>query len=123
MAKQALIVDDSATIRQLVGFTLTGAGFDVIEAADGQEAVGMLDAGARPSLVITDLNMPRMDGIAFTRALRTMPALQSTPVLMLTTESDGTRKKEGQAAGVTGWILKPFIPETMLRVVATVVPS
>lgn len=123
MGKQVLIVDDSATMRQMVSFTLSSAGFDVVEATDGQEAVGKLNAGVRPQLVITDLNMPRMDGIALIRTLRAMPALKFTPVLMLTTESDDAKKKEGQAAGATGWIVKPFNPEQMLKVIAKVLPS
>lgn len=123
MGKQILIVDDSATMRQMVSFTLTNAGFDVVEAGDGQEAIGKLHAGAKPSLVITDLNMPRLDGIALIKAVRAMPSFKFTPVLMLTTESDEGKKKEGQAAGATGWIVKPFNPEQMLRVIAKVLPS
>lgn len=123
MGKTILIVDDSATMRQMVSFTLTGAGFDVVEAGDGQEAVGKLNAGAKPNLVITDLNMPKMDGISFIKAVRGMPSFKFTPVLMLTTESDETKKKEGQAAGATGWIVKPFKPEQMLQVIAKVMPS
>lgn len=123
MGKQVLIVDDSATMRQMVSFTLTTAGFDVVEAMDGQEAVAKLNAGVRPQLVITDLNMPKMDGISLIRAVRGMPALKFTPVLMLTTESDESKKKEGQAAGATGWIVKPFNPEQMLKVIAKVLPS
>nr|MBI3611715.1 response regulator [Nitrospirota bacterium] len=122
MGKTILIVDDSATMRQMVSFTLTGAGFDVVEAGDGQEAVGKLNAGAKPNLVITDLNMPKMDGISFIKAVRGMPTFKLTPVLMLTTESDEGKKKEGQAAGATGWIVKPFKPEQMLQVIAKVMP-
>ncbi|TAJ30968.1 MAG: response regulator [Nitrospirae bacterium] len=123
MGKTILIVDDSATMRQMVSFTLTGAGFDVVEAGDGQEAVGKLNAGAKPNLVITDLNMPKMDGISFIKAVRGMAGFKFTPVLMLTTESDENKKKEGQAAGATGWIVKPFKPEQMLQVIAKVMPS
>jgi two-component system chemotaxis response regulator CheY len=123
MGKQILIVDDSPTMRQMVSFTLTGAGFEVVEAGDGQEAVGKLDGGAKPNLVITDLNMPRMDGISLIKAVRAMPAFKLTPVLMLTTESDESKKKEGQAAGATGWIVKPFNPEQMLKVIAKVLPA
>nr|MBI3613309.1 response regulator [Nitrospirota bacterium] len=122
MGKTILIVDDSATMRQMVSFTLAGAGFEVVEAGDGQEAVGKLNAGAKPNLVITDLNMPKMDGISFIKAVRGMPSFKFTPVLMLTTESDETKKKEGQAAGATGWIVKPFKPEQMLQVIAKVMP-
>lgn len=123
MSKQILIVDDSATMRQMVSFTLASAGFEVVEAGDGQEAVGKLNAGAKPNLVITDLNMPHMDGISLIKAVRAMPSFKFTPVLMLTTESDEGKKKEGQAAGATGWIVKPFNPEQMLKVVAKVLPS
>lgn len=123
MGKQILIVDDSVTMRQMVSFTLTSAGFEVVEAGDGQEAVGKLNGGAKPNLVITDLNMPKMDGISLIKAVRAMPTFKLTPVLMLTTESDESKKKEGQAAGATGWIVKPFNPEQMLKVIAKVLPS
>lgn len=123
MGKQILIVDDSVTMRQMVSFTLTSAGFEVVEAGDGKEAVGKLNAGAKPNLVITDLNMPNMDGISLIKAVRAMPSFKFTPVLMLTTESDEGKKKEGQAAGATGWIVKPFNPEQMLKVVAKVLPA
>jgi len=123
MGKQVLIVDDSATMRQMVSFTLSSAGFEVVEAGDGQEAVGKLNAGAKPHLVITDLNMPRMDGISLIKAVRAMPAFKFTPVLMLTTESDDGKKREGQAAGATGWVVKPFNPEQMLKVIAKVLPA
>jgi two-component system chemotaxis response regulator CheY len=123
MGKQILIVDDSATMRQMVSFTLTSAGFDVVEAGDGKEAVGKLNGGAKPNLVITDLNMPNMDGISLIKAVRAMPSFKFTPVLMLTTESDEGKKKEGQAAGATGWIVKPFNPEQMLKVIAKVLPA
>lgn len=122
MGKQILVVDDSVTMRQMISFTLTSAGFEVIEAGDGQEAVGKLNGGAKPSLIITDLNMPKMDGLSFIKAVRAMPSLKFTPVLMLTTESDDGKKKEGQAAGATGWIVKPFNPEQMLKVIAKVMP-
>lgn len=123
MGKQVLIVDDSVTMRQMVSFTLSSAGFEVVEAGDGQEAVGKLNAGAKPHLVITDLNMPRMDGISLIKAVRAMPAFKFTPVLMLTTESDDGKKREGQAAGATGWVVKPFNPEQMLKVIAKVLPA
>jgi two-component system chemotaxis response regulator CheY len=123
MAKTVLVVDDSSTMRQMVSFTLTSAGFDVVEAGDGQEAVGKLNGGVKPNLVITDLNMPKMDGITFIKAVRAMPTFKFTPVLMLTTESDEGKKKEGQAAGATGWIVKPFNPDQMLKVIAKVLPA
>jgi two-component system chemotaxis response regulator CheY len=123
MAKQILVVDDSVTMRQMVGFTLTSAGFEVVEARDGQEAVAKLNGGARPNLVITDLNMPNMDGLSLIRAVRAMPAFKFTPLLMLTTESEESKKKEGQAAGATGWIVKPFNPEQMMKIVQKVLPA
>jgi len=123
MGKTILVVDDSATMRQMVCFTLTSAGFEVVEAGDGQEAVGKLNAGAKPNLVITDLNMPKMDGLAFIKAVRAMPSFKFTPVLMLTTEADENKKKEGQAAGATGWLVKPFNPDQMLKVIQKVMPN
>jgi two-component system, chemotaxis family, chemotaxis protein CheY len=123
MSKTVLIVDDSATMRQMVSFTLTGAGFTVVEAGDGVDAVKKLTAGAKPNLVITDLNMPNMDGITLIKEIRKMGTLKFTPILMLTTESTDDKKKEGQAAGATGWIVKPFNPEQMLKVIAKVLPS
>ena len=123
MAKQILVVDDSVTMRQMVSFTLTSAGFEVVEAGDGQEAVAKLNGGAKPNLVITDLNMPNMDGLSLIRAVRAMPAFKFTPLLMLTTESEDSKKKEGQAAGATGWIVKPFNPEQMMKIVQKVLPA
>jgi two-component system, chemotaxis family, chemotaxis protein CheY len=123
MSKTVLIVDDSATMRQMVNFTLTGAGFIVVEAGDGADAVKKLTAGTKPNLVITDLNMPNMDGISLIKEIRKMGTLKFTPILMLTTESTDDKKKEGQAAGATGWIVKPFNPEQMLKVIAKVLPS
>ncbi|RMH05938.1 MAG: response regulator [Nitrospirae bacterium] len=122
MGKTVLIVDDSVSMRQMVAFTLQGAGFEVIEAGDGKEAVSKLNGGAKPNLVITDLNMPNMDGIALIKAIRGMAAHKFTPILMLTTESAEAKKKEGQAAGATGWIVKPFNPDQMLQVIKKVLP-
>lgn len=110
-------------MRQMVGFTLKSAGFDVIEAADGEEAVKKLNGGATPHLVITDLNMPNMDGIALIKAIRGMAKHKFTPILMLTTESAAEKKKEGQIAGATGWIVKPFHPEQMLATIKKVLPG
>jgi two-component system, chemotaxis family, chemotaxis protein CheY len=107
----------------MVNFTLTGAGFIVVEAGDGADAVKKLTAGTKPNLVITDLNMPNMDGISLIKEIRKMGTLKFTPILMLTTESTDDKKKEGQAAGATGWIVKPFNPEQMLKVIAKVLPS
>ena len=123
MGKTVLVVDDSVSMRQMVSFTLKGAGFEVVEAGDGKEAVDKLTGGAKPNLVITDLNMPNMDGISLIKAIRGMAAFKFTPVLMLTTESSGDKKKEGQSAGATGWIVKPFNPEQMLATIGKVLPG
>ena len=122
MGKTVLIVDDAPTIRQMVGFALKGNGsFDVVEAGDGSEALEKLKGGLKPNLVITDLNMPKMDGITMIKNIRKMPAHKFTPILMLTTESLGSKKQEGQAAGATGWIVKPFKPEELVQVVGKVI--
>lgn len=123
MSKTILVVDDSVSMRQMVTFTLKGAGFEVVEAGDGKEAVGKLNGGAKPNLVITDLNMPNMDGISLIKEIRGMAAHKFTPVLMLTTESADDKKKEGQAAGATGWIVKPFNPDQMLATIKKVLPG
>lgn len=125
MARTALIVDDSTSMRQMVSFTLKGAGFTVLEGGNGQEALDKLKTvpGGKVDLIITDLNMPIMDGLTFIKAVRTQPASRFTPVLMLTTESGDGRKAEGKAAGATGWIVKPFHPEQMLKVIAKVLPA
>jgi len=99
MGKTVLVVDDSVSMRQMVSFTLTGAGYEVVEAGDGKEAVDKLNGGAKPNLVITDLNMPNMDGISLIKAIRGMAPHKFTPILMLTTESSDEKKKEGQGAG------------------------
>ena len=116
MGKIIATVDDSASIRQMVKFTLTSAGYEVLEAVDGQDALVKL-GGQRVSLVLTDLNMPNMNGIELIRALRANPAYKFTPLVLLTTESQGDKKQEGKAAGATGWIVKPFKPEELLAVV------
>ena len=123
MGKTVLVVDDSVSMRQMVTFTLKGAGFEVEEAGDGKEAVDKLNGGAKPNLVITDLNMPNMDGISLIKAIRGMAAHKFTPVLMLTTESAEDKKKEGQSAGATGWIVKPFNPDQMLATINKVLPA
>ncbi len=123
MGQTVLVVDDSVSMRQMVSFALTGAGYEVVEAGDGQEAVDKLNGGAKPNLVITDLNMPNMDGISLIKAVRGMVAHKFTPILMLTTESADEKKKEGQGAGATGWIVKPFNPEQMLATIKKVLPG
>jgi two-component system chemotaxis response regulator CheY len=119
--KTALIVDDSLSVRQMVGYTLRQAGFSVLEGRDGADALATL-GDQRVDLIITDLNMPVMDGIEFIRRIRGSANSRYTPVLMLTTESQASKKQEGRAAGATGWIVKPFHPEKLLEVVAKVVP-
>ena len=114
-----LAVDDSASMRQMVGFTLKGAGFDVVEAVDGQDAL-RLAKGTKVNLVITDVNMPNMDGIALVRELRALADYKFTPILLLTTESGEAKKAEGKAAGATGWLVKPFNPEQLLATIKKV---
>lgn len=121
MAKRILTVDDSKTMRDMVGFTLRGAGFDIVEAEDGVHALSVL-AGTKVDLIITDINMPNMDGISLVRELRAGPTYKSTPILILTTEGGDQKKTEGRAAGATGWIVKPFAPEKLLQVVNKVCP-
>ncbi len=111
-----MIVDDSASIRQVVSIALQGAGFEVIEAADGKEALGKL-TGQRVHLIISDVNMPNMDGISFLKALKELPDYKFTPVIMLTTESAEDKKLEGQAAGAKAWMVKPFQPPQLLAAV------
>lgn len=120
MSKMVLIVDDAPTMRQMVDFTLKTEGHTVVEACDGVDAMEKLKKGLKPDLVITDLNMPRMDGITLIRGIRLLPACRYTPILMLTTESLDDRKLEGKNAGATGWIVKPFTPEHLLKVVKMV---
>ncbi|KAA0677496.1 response regulator [Roseomonas genomospecies 6] len=117
--KKVLTVDDSRTMRDMVSFTLKGAGYDVVEAADGQQALGVIGAN-KVDLVITDLNMPVMDGLTLIRRLRATPAHRTLPILMLTTEADDKKKAEGRAVGATGWIVKPFNPEKLISVVQKV---
>lgn len=123
MSQTVLVVDDSKTMRDMVTFTLTSAGFQVVQAGDGKEAVAKLSNGSKPALVVTDLNMPEMDGITLIAEIRKMPALKFTPILMLTTESSDEKKAAGKAAGATGWIVKPFNPEQFLKILKKVLPS
>jgi two-component system chemotaxis response regulator CheY len=118
-AKTIMTVDDSASVRQMVTFTLRDAGYTVIEACDGKDALGKVD-GQPLNMVLTDLNMPNLDGIGLIRALRAHPACKFIPIIMLTTESQAERKQEGKAAGATGWIVKPFKPEQLIAVVKKV---
>ena len=123
MSKTALVVDDSPTMRQMVAFTLTNAGFKVVEAEHGKDAVNKVVAGPKMDIVVTDLNMPEMDGISLIKELRKMAAFKFTPILMLTTESAIEKKQAGKEAGATGWILKPFNPDGMLKIIAKILPS
>jgi two-component system, chemotaxis family, chemotaxis protein CheY len=120
MPKTVLVVDDSTSIRQMVSFTMKEAGFEVIEGSNGQEGMSRAQ-GKSVNLVITDLNMPVMDGMTMIRQLRAKPEFKYTPILMLTTESQQEKKMEGKAAGATGWIVKPFNPQQLLDVVSKVV--
>jgi two-component system chemotaxis response regulator CheY len=115
-----LAVDDSASMRQMVAFTLKGAGYSVVEAVDGQDALSKAKT-AKIDLVLTDVNMPKMDGIALIKALRALPTFKFTPILMLTTESGSEKKIEGKTAGATGWIVKPFNPDQLLATIKKVI--
>ncbi len=116
MAKTIMIVDDSASSRMLVGIALKRAGYSVLEGSDGQDALSQL-TGQKVHLIISDVNMPVMDGITFLKEVKQMPNYKSTPVLMLTTESREEKKCEGQAAGAKGWMVKPFKPDALLGTV------
>ncbi|KQV30173.1 MULTISPECIES: response regulator [Massilia] len=116
MAKTIMVVDDSISIRQVVGIALKQAGYDVIEGVDGKDALAKL-TGQKVNLIISDVNMPNMDGITFVRELKTRPAYKFTPVLMLTTESQEDKKEQGKAAGARAWMVKPFKPEALLAAV------
>jgi two-component system, chemotaxis family, chemotaxis protein CheY len=120
MAKSALVVDDSDVMRRLVGFTLKQGGYAVTEAADGKQALACLDQGPF-SVIITDLNMPVMDGVSFIAAARQHAMHRFVPILMLTTESQEAKRQQGKAAGATAWLVKPFDPDKLLGVVAKVV--
>ena len=116
MAKTVLAVDDSASIRQMVSFTLKSAGYEVVEAVDGMD--GLEKAKTKSiNLVLTDQNMPRMDGLTLIRELRQLPAYRATPILMLTTEAGDDMKAQGRAAGASGWMVKPFDPQKLVDVV------
>jgi len=119
MTATILTVDDSASMRQMVSFTLKRAGYTVVEAADGVEALNYARTSA-VDLVLTDVNMPNMDGISLVRELRQLQAYKFVPMLMLTTESGQDKKMQGKAAGATGWLVKPFNPEKLLATIAKV---
>lgn len=119
MGKTIITVDDSASIRQMVSFTLKNAGYEVLEAVDGRDALAKLN-GSSLHMMITDLNMPNMDGIGLIREVRANSVYRFIPIIMLTTESQDLKKQEGKAAGATGWIVKPFKPDQLLAVVKKV---
>jgi two-component system chemotaxis response regulator CheY len=119
MSKVIMTVDDSTSVRQMVGFTLKRAGFEVIEAVDGQDAANHLK-GTTIDMMITDLNMPNMDGIELIKHVRAKPQYKFIPIVMLTTESQDDKKQAGKAAGATGWIVKPFKPDQLLAVITKV---
>ncbi|MGI4859150.1 MAG: response regulator [Janthinobacterium lividum] len=123
MAKTIMIVDDSASVRQVVGIALKGAGYEVLEGNDGADALAKLNrlAGKRIHLIISDVNMPNMDGISFVKAVKQLPLFKFVPIIMLTTESQEARKLEGQAAGAKAWVVKPFVPERLLGAVQKLV--
>lgn len=122
MGKRVMAVDDSATVRQVLQMTLEGAGYEVVEAVDGKDA---LDKLGRTSvdMMVTDLNMPNMDGIDLIRHVRQSPGNRFMPIIMLTTESQPEKKQEGKAAGASGWIVKPFKPEQLLAVIRMICPA
>ncbi len=120
MAKTILIVDDSSSLRSVVGTALKGAGYDVIEAEDGRDALTKLN-GQKIHLIISDVNMPNMNGIEFLKASKQIPAYKFTPVIMLTTESAEEKKMQGQAGGAKAWMVKPFQPPQLLNAVSKLV--
>lgn len=122
MAKTILIVDDSMSLRTTLGIALKSAGYDVAEAVDGKDGLSKLD-GRKYNLIISDVNMPNMDGLTFVKAAKAMPAYRFTPILMLTTEGDATKMAEGKAAGVRAWVIKPFQPPALLDAVAKLVTA
>lgn len=120
MAKKILIVDDSAAIRQSISFILRQEGYETVEAQDGLEALTTAGSLSGLDLIITDVNMPNLDGIGFIRKVRELPAYKFTPILVLTTESQGSKMNEGKEAGATGWIVKPFNADKLLGIVRKV---
>jgi two-component system chemotaxis response regulator CheY len=120
MAKTIMIVDDSASLRQVVSIALKGAGYDVLEGRDGQDALTKL-TGQKVNLIVSDVNMPNMDGLTFVAEVKKLPAYRFTPVIMLTTESSDEKKMAGKAAGAKAWMVKPFRPEEMLMAVSKLV--
>ena len=120
MAKTVMIVDDSASLRQVVHIALKGAGYDVLEGCDGKDALSKM-TGQKIHLIISDVNMPNMDGITFVKEVKKLTNYKFTPIIMLTTESQEAKKQEGQAAGAKAWVVKPFKPEQMLMAVSKLI--
>jgi two-component system chemotaxis response regulator CheY len=121
MAKKILIVDDSASVRTVARMALSEAGYEIMEAGNGQEALQVLSAQQRVHLIVSDVNMPVMDGISFLKQVKAHPNHKFTPVIMLTTEAGQDKKEEGRAAGAKAWITKPFQPRSLLDAVAKLV--
>ncbi|GAB4213279.1 MAG: response regulator [Rhodoferax sp.] len=117
MAQTILVIDDSASLRQVVAMALQGAGYEVLQAGDGQAALALLD-GRKINMAICDVNMPRMNGIEFVKAAKALPNYRFLPILMLTTESQEAKKEEGKAAGAKAWMVKPFSPQSLLNAVS-----
>ena len=122
MAQTIMVVDDSTSVRKMVAFTLENAGYSVVEAENGLDALEKLN-GSPVNMFIVDLNMPHVNGFELTRSVRAMDEYRFTPIVMLTTESLESKKKEGKAAGATGWITKPFKPDQLIGVVRKVMPE
>jgi len=120
MGKTILVVDNSASLRQVVNLTLQSAGYEVVEACDGRDALTKLD-GKKFHLIISDVNMPNMDGISLLKEVKKHPSYKFTPIIMLTTEAGENKKQEGQAAGAKAWVVKPFQPQQMLAAVSKLV--
>jgi len=120
MAKTVMIIDDSISLRQVVGIALSSAGYDVLEACDGKDALSKL-TGQKIHLMVCDVNMPNMDGISFLKAVKEHPNYKFTPIIMLTTEAGEDKKREGQAAGARAWVVKPFKPEQLLMAVSKLI--
>jgi two-component system chemotaxis response regulator CheY len=120
MAKTIMIVDDSASLRQVVSIALKGAGYDVIEGCDGRDALSKL-TGQKVNLIVSDVNMPNMDGITLVQEVKKLPAYRFTPVIMLTTEAGDDKKMAGKTAGAKAWMVKPFRPDELLMAVSKLV--
>lgn len=120
MTKTVMVVDDSGSVRQVVGILLRGAGYEVLEAADGREALARLD-GRKLHLIISDVNMPHLDGIELVQRVKALPAYRFTPIIMLTTETDTAKKLAGQQAGAKAWVVKPFQPPQLLAAVSKLI--